>query len=406
VGNALASVDDDILRPDRLADPYPYFAAVLADEPVRWNERYRAWFVHKHADVLWALRDPSFSSDRVRPVYEQRLSEAQRAERAPTFDVLGHWMVFMDPPRHTRIRKLVMPAFSPKAVASWRPRVEQVVAETVAGLAGVGEFDLVRDLAYPIPAVVIAELLGVPVEDRDRFKHWSDDILVLVFGAEGEGHRERAQRGLVELTGYLRELIARYRAEPGDNLISRLVRSTAADPPLTEDELVATCALLVFGGHETTTNLIANGIRALLEHPAQLALLREDPARIGTAVEELLRFDGPSRMEVRRLVADVELRGRTMRAGDTVYLVQSAANRDPEVFDRPDTLDILREPNRHVGFGFGLHHCLGNFLARLEATVAIGAVVREMPTLAAGPTAPTFHPTLISRGMSTFPVTR
>lgn len=399
-------IDDEILRPDRLADPYPYFAQVLAAEPVRWNQRYRAWFVHKHEDVLAALRNPVFSSDRVRPVYEERLSDRARAERAPTFDVLRHWLVFMDPPEHTRLRKLVMPAFSPKAVEQWRPRVEQVVGETIAALDGRDSFDLVRDLAYPIPAVVIAELMGVPAEDRDRFKQWSDDILVLVFGAEGEGNRERAQRGLVELTGYLRALVARYRADPGDNLISRLALSREADPPLTEDETVATCALLIFGGHETTTNLIANGTRALLAHPDQLTLLREEPARMRVAVEELLRYDGPSRMEVRRLTADVELRGKTMRAGDTVYLAQSAANRDPDVFDDPDRLDITREPNRHVGFGFGLHHCLGNFLARLEASVAISAIIRQMPDLSAGPRPPEFHPTLISRGMSSFPVSR
>lgn len=401
-------LDDELLRADRLADPYPYFAALREGDPVHWNARYRAWFLHKHADVQWALRHPAFSSDRVRPVFTDRLDDARRAARKPTFDVLRHWMVFLDPPEHTRLRRLVMPAFSPKAVARMRPRVEQVVAETLDALGDRRSFDLVADVAYPIPAVVVAELLGVPAQDRDRFKAWSDDILTLVFGTEGAAdRRERAQEGLIELTGYLRELIAHLRREPGDDVISSLVASRELDPPLTDEEIVSTCALLVFGGHETTTNLIANGVRQLLLHPDQLALLREDPAgRIGPAVEELLRFDGPSRLEARLLVEDVELRGATLRAGENVFLVQSAANRDPEVFDRPDELDITRPKNPHVGFGFGVHHCLGNFLARLEAGVALTALVERMPDLALADEEPVWHPTLMSRGMRTLPVVR
>lgn len=400
------AIDDEMLAGDRLADPYPYFAQLLEVDPVHWNKRYRAWFVHKHEDVLWALRNPAFSSDRVRPVFEERMSLAQREARQPTFDVLRHWMVFLDPPEHTRLRKLVMPAFSPKAVAKMRPRVEQVVQETLESLEGVESFDFIRDFAYPIPAIVVAELIGVPAEHRDRFKKWSDDILTLVFGAEGQAdRRELAQQGLVELTDYLRELVVEIRANPGENIISSLVSSHELEPPLSDDEIISTCALLVFGGHETTTNLIANGTRQLLLNPDQLQLLREDPRRIGPAVEELLRFDGPSRLEARLLVEDVELRGKRMKAGDNVYLVQSAANRDPEVFDRPHELDITRPKNNHVGFGFGVHHCLGNFLARLEATVAIEAVIARMPDLAlAGPE--TWHPTIMSRGMQTMPVSR
>lgn len=403
---AVVEPDDDMLGGERLADPYPYFAAMLEQDPVHWNEKYRAWFLHKHADVLWALRNPAFSSDRVVPVFEKHLSPEKRAARKPTLDVLRHWMVFLDPPDHTRLRKLVMPAFSPKAVARMRPRVEEVVRDTLAELDGKETFDFVRDFAYPIPAIVVAELIGVPVEDRDKFKKWSDDILTLVFGAQGQAdRRELAQQGLIELTDYLRDLIARIRLDPGDDIISSLVRAGDVEPPLTDDEIVSTCALLVFGGHETTTNLIANGTRQLLLHPEQWELLRTRPDLIGQAVEELLRFDGPSRLEARLLVEDVELRGKTLRAGESVYLVQSAANRDPEVFDHPHTLDITRRKNAHVGFGFGVHHCLGNFLARLEANVAFTAVLDAMPDLALnGPE--TWHPTMMSRGMRTMPVKR
>lgn len=399
-------IDDDMLGGDRLADPYPYFAQVLEHEPVRWNAKHRAWFIHKHADVLWALRNPAFSSDRVRPV-EARLSAEQKEQRKPTYDVLRHWMVFLDPPEHTRLRKLVQPAFSPKAVAAMRGRVQQVVEETLHELGEKESFDFIQDFAYPVPAIIIAELIGVPASDRDRFKKWSDDILTLVFGAQGEeNRRELAQQGLVELTDYLRDLIAEIRTRPDeDSVIASLLRAHDADPPLTDDEIISTCALLVFGGHETTTNLIANGTRQLLLHPDQWDLLKENPQLVTKAVEELLRFDGPSRLEARLLVEDVELRGQELKAGENVFLVQSAANRDPEVFVDPHRLDITRERNNHVGFGFGLHHCLGNFLARLEGEIAFSAVISALPDLElAGPE--TWHTTMMSRGMKTMPVRR
>lgn len=397
---------DDVLGGQRLADPYPYFARMLEEHPVYWNQRYRAWFLHKHEDVLWALRHPAFSSDRVRPVYETHLSPEKRQERKPTFEVLRHWMVFLDPPEHTRLRKLVTPAFSPKRVASWRPRVEQVVKETLAALEGRTRFDFIADFAYPIPAIVVAELIGVPPEDRDMFKKWSDDILTLVFGAQGEpGRREKAQQGLIELTDYLADLIARIRRDPGDDVISSLVTADEVEPPLDDQEIISTCALLVFGGHETTTNLIANGTRQLMRHPRQWQLLRDEPERVNTAVEELLRFDGPSRLEQRIMAEDVDLRGATLRQGDSVFLVQSAANRDPDVFDRPHELDITRTRNNHVGFGFGVHHCLGNFLARLEAQVAFPAVIGAMPDLEPDGTEQ-WHTTMMSRGMTTMPVRR
>lgn len=402
----LDEIDDDMLGGDRLADPYPYFADVLERDPVHWNERYRAWFLHKHEDVLWALRNPAFSSDRVRPVYDDHLSEEERIKRQPTFDVLQHWMVFLDPPEHTRLRRLMMPMFSPKSISAWRPRVEQVVQETLDAIGDRSHFDFVRDFAYPIPAIVVAELIGVPAQDRDKFKQWSDDILTLVFGAQGQGdRRERAQQGLVELTEYLGHLIAEIRRHPGDDAISALVTASDVEPPLSDQEIISTCALLVFGGHETTTNLIANGVRQLLLNPDQWDLLRREPDLINSAVEELLRFDGPSRLEARLLVEDVELRGKSLRAGENVFLVQSAANRDPDVFSNPHTLDVTRAKNPHVSFGFGVHHCLGNFLARLEANVVFPMVLDRLADLELdGPEE--WHPTMMSRGMRSMPVRR
>ncbi len=398
-------IDDEILSPARVANPYPYFAELRRNDPVHWNELYRAWFVHRFADVWDGLRNPALSSDRVQPVYDHKLSPEQQELRKPTFDVLRHWMVFRDPPDHTRLRRLVNQAFTPRQVQALRPRVEQLVSDLLDDIGPRGHADLIHDFAYPIPAVIIAEMMGVPASDRDLFKEWSDAIMILVFGgARVEDRRQRAQRGLLELADYLRGLIRRFRAEPEDNLITSLVLAKDQHDTLTEDEIVSTCTLLLFGGHETTTNLIGNGTRALLAHPDQLQLLRDDPALITTAIEELLRFDGPSKMQVRLVAEDTELGGKELHAGDELYFVQASANRDPDEFDEPDHLDLRRSPNRHIGFGFGLHHCLGAPLARLEAAVAIDALIRRLPDLRPGPEPEVWHPTLISRGMEHFPV--
>jgi cytochrome P450 len=399
------SVNADVLSDDNVADPYPFFAEMREQCPVQWSDQYRAWFIFRYQDVVAALRDPVYSSDRVMPVYRDHLSPEQQEARRATFDILQHWMVFLDPPDHTRLRKLVMPAFTPKAIAQLRSRVDGVVQEAVEGLRGRDEVDFVHDFAYPIPAVVIAEIMGIPKEDRERFKAWSDEILVLVFGSKNTADRKsRAQQSLVELADYMRRHIEQRRRHPQDDLVSALIASDLADPPLTDEELIATCALLLFGGHETTTNLIANGTRALLAHPQQWDLLRADPTLVPSAVEELLRYDGPSKMIMRQLSADVQLHRRQMRAGDSVYLVQGAANRDPAAFENPDALDIRRNPNRHVTFGFGLHHCLGNFLARLEGASVFHALATTVPNLQTIEGTDHWIPTLISRGMHSYRV--
>lgn len=398
------AIDDEVLSPERIADPHSYFAILREHDPVHWNEKYRAWFIHRYDDVLDALRDPCFSSERIGAAYD-RLTEEQKAERQPTYDILMDWLVFRDPPDHTRLRRLVSRAFTPRAVEAWRGRVIGVVEELIDGLSGRDHFDLIEDFAYPIPAVVIAEMMGVPPDDRDRFKDWSDDVMILVFGARGVGDRRaRAQQGLIELAAYLGDLVVHYRQHPADNIISNLVEVSEGDDSLEDPEIVANCVLFLFGGHETTTNLIGNGIRVLLNHPDQLQRLRDDPSLIKPAVEEILRFDGPSKMEVRTLADKVEMRGKTLPAGDMVYLVQHAANRDPEVFDQPDQFDIARDPNNHIGFGFGLHFCLGASVARLEGTIALEALVRRLPNLELGPEPEVWVPTMLSRGLEHLPV--
>ncbi|MBN9107517.1 MAG: cytochrome P450 [Pseudonocardia sp.] len=388
----------DILGPDAVADPYPLLAGLREHDPVHWNERYRSWFLTRYDDVDAALRDPRFSSDRIAPYRRARLDRdgADPAVRA-AFGVLEDWMVFKDPPDHTRLRKLLSRAFTPRAVERVRPRVVELVDELLAAIASHGRADLVRDFAYPLTASVVAELLGVPRADRDLFKDWSDAIAGLVFGGMGDPQRHSAgAAGMAELTAYLTELVAAHEREPADDLLTALIQARDDNDALTHDEVVSTGVLLLFAGHETTTNLIGNGLLALLRHPGVSA---EAPG----LVEEVLRFDGPAKTIARLMATDVEVRGRTLRQGDRVFLCPSAANRDPDVFDDPDRFDPARPTGRQLGFGVGLHYCLGAPLARLEGSVAIPAVMRSLRGLALTDAPLSWHPVLLSRGLVELP---
>jgi cytochrome P450 len=396
---------DDVLAPAAVADPHTYFARLRAVDPVHYNERYRAWVLTRHRDVSAGFRGGNLSSSRIRP-YVATLPAEERQAREPTFRVLLNWMVFQDPPDHTRLRRLVYRAFTAPALEGMAGRVDEIVQDLLDDLADRGDVDLIREFAYPLPAIVIAEMLGVPPEDRDLFKKWSDDITALVFGASGiEDRHERAQAGLIELWDYLSDLVVKYRAAPGENLISELIAVEEEGERLTSEELIATCALLLFGGHETTTNLIANGTLALLQHPDQAERLRREPELMPTAIEEMLRYDGPAKMSFRVAAVDHEVDGKRITAGERVFLVPAAANRDSAVFEDPDTLDVGRTPNRHVGFGFGPHYCLGASLARLEGRIAIAAILDRIEGLRLPADAQLeWQPTMLSRGLYALPL--
>jgi cytochrome P450 len=393
----------DLLSPEAVADPYAFFGALREHDPVHWNAAHRSWVITRYDDVAAGFLDRRLSSDRVDTVYQNKLTPEQQVQRAPTYRVLSDWMVFKDPPNHTRLRNLVKRAFTPRAVAALEGRIVDVV-EHVLDLPERGEVDIVGDIAYPIPAMVIAEMLGVPAEDRDLFRGWSNDITMLIFeGDRDEADRKTAQDGLVALSDYLTGLVREHRRAQKDDLISRLIEAEDHDEHLTEQEIVSTCVLLLFGGHETTTNLIANGYLALLRHPSQAELWLQDPSIAESAVEELNRYDGPAALVVRRAAEDLEIRGRQIREGQRVLLVQAGANRDPRRFADPDTLDLRREDNRNVAFGFGVHYCLGAPLARLETQIALPRMLRRLtdPQI----TEPlTYQPLLLVRGLNRFPV--
>jgi len=395
----------DLLSPELVADPYPALARLRAEAPVCWSERHGAWIVTRFDDVSAGFRDPRLSSDRVGSFLPDRPARRQDdAEDDPTARILSNWMEFKDPPDHTRLRRLVQKAFTPRTVDSLRPRVQAIVEELLHELGQAGRGDFVRSFAYPLPAIVIAEMLGVPMEDRDLFKGWSDDILGLVFGGGASDRHARARRGFRELEAYMDGMLRRFRAAPADNLLSALAAAEEQGDVLSRDEVIGTCVLLLFGGHETTTNLLGTSLWLLHRHPEALERLRRQPGLVPEALEEFLRYDGPSKMMVRWPIEDLELRGRKIRRGERVFLMQNAANRDPEAFPEPDRLDVERRANAHLGFGFGIHYCLGAPLARLEAQLALPALLQRFPRLRVETDTPEWNPTLLSRGLRSLPV--
>jgi cytochrome P450 len=398
--------EDGILDPTVVDDPYPYFASLRSAGGIQWNSRYRSWMISSFELVNEGVRGSLFSADRVSPFLQSLLDAPETdTELAQAMQVLNDWMTFKDPPEHTRLRRLVYRAFTPGRVRKMQDDIATTVEELLDALPANGEFDLIRDFAFPLPAIVIAGMLGVPPEDRDKFKSWSGDLASLIFGAlEDRGRHARASRGMQDLTAYLKTLIDRFTLEPTDNLISVLVQTDGEDDPLTENEIMATCVLLLFGGHETTTNLIASGVLALLQHPQQRELLTSQPELIGSAVEEILRYDGPAKAVMRVASDEVVMNGHVIRPGQRVFLLIGAANRDPDVFVDPDRFDIGRDPNPHIGFGVGIHYCLGASLARLEGAVAIPAVLRRYPHLAIAADELHWQPLMLNRALEQLPV--
>ena len=388
--------------PAYLAAPYPVLAWLREEDPVHWNEGLRAWVLTRYADVREGLRDPRLSAERIRPFFKAQ-SEARRQSLAPLEANVTRWAVFVDPPRHTRLRALMTHAFTSRAVERLRGSVVARIEELLAPLEGREEFDLIGDFAWPLPAGVIADLLGVPREDVPRLKAWSDELSGFVFsGRKLDAKYERAARGVAGMAEYFARTIEAKRSRPDDKLVSALVAATDGAERLTAEELEAMCVLLLFAGHETTTHLIGNGMLALLAQPAALAELRarrSDAAFVGQAVEELLRFDGPSIAQGRVAAADFELGGRRIRRDDRVFLMQGAANRDPTQFESPDALRLEREPNAHLAFGFGIHFCVGAPLARLEGNLALPRLLERFPRLELA-ASPEWQDSLVIRGAS------
>lgn len=397
----MIAIDDDLLASSVLADPYSYYARLREIDPVHWNTRWGGWLLTRYDDVLHALRSPEeYSSDRMASLMLELDAAAQERFHL-LIQYFSRWLVFTDPPYHTRVRNLVNKAFTPASVERLRPRVRQIVTDLLDRVAAKGSMEFISEFAFHLPVIVISEYMGVPVEDREQVKEWSDETGRIFFIRANEpDRRERSQRGLEHLLEYFAPLIRDRRAHPRDDLITALVQAEERGDLLSEEELLATCTVLIFAGHETTTNLLANGLLAFSRFRDQWDRLCENPGMIKTAVEELLRYDGPVMATFRAAKRDLTVGDKQIRQGDRILLVLGAANRDPAKFADPDRLDIARWPNPHVAFGQGIHVCLGAPLARLEAQEAFLALTQRFPNLRVPDQPLEYHQTIVSRALT------
>ena len=390
--------------PAFIADPYPVLARLRADHPVIYDPATNQWLVSRFADVNALLRDRRLGRSYVHVATHAEFGRAPSpAWQAPFDESLRLQLIDMEPPDHTRLRRMVSTAFTPRTVEGLRPRIQDLVDGLVEAAVGQGEFDLLADVIERLPVAVIAELLGIPAPDRPLLRPWSADMTLMFELARSEDDERRAVRATVEFSDYLRALVRERRARPQADLLSQLAAVAEAGDRLSEDELIATAILLLNAGHEASVNGAANAWWTLFRHPAALAALRADPALVPTAVEELLRFDTPAPMFERWVLEDVEVHGIAIPRGQELALLFASANRDPGTFVNADGLVLDRSPNPHLAFGAGIHYCLGAPLARLELAILFRAILERMPTLE--PVAePAWKPRFILRGLQALPV--
>ncbi|MFJ4755501.1 cytochrome P450 [Streptomyces sp. NPDC088763] len=368
--------------PAFLADPYPAYAELRARGRVHWFEPTNQWLVPHHADVSALLRDR-----RLGRTYQHRFTHEEFGRGAPPpehepFHTLNdHGMLDLEPPDHTRIRRLVSKAFTPRTVERLKPYVRDLAGELVAGLVARGGGDLLKEVAEPLPVAVIAEMLGIPESDRGPLRPWSADICGMYELNPSKETAAKAVRASVEFSDYLRELIAARRKEPGDDLISGLIAAHDEGDRLTEQEMISTAVLLLNAGHEATVNATVNGWWALFRNPGQLAALRADHALIPSAIEELMRYDTPLQLFERWVLDDVEIDGTTIPRGAEIAMLFGSANHDPAVFADPERLDLTRTENPHISFSAGIHYCIGAPLARIELAASMTALLEQAPGL-------------------------
>ena len=391
-----------LLDPEVLADPYPLYRRLRTEDPVHWDPFLHAWVVTRYVDVATVLRD--FSADRT-PTPEQLTAMGLKALN-PIADTMVKQMLFMDAPAHTRLRGLASSAFSPRRVEVLRDHIRGIAERLVDRVQAQGQLDLMAEFAAPLPAIVTAEMLGVPVEDHAQLKVWSADFAEMLGNYQhNPGRIPRVLRSLQDMTAYFRSAIRQQLTTPREGLIHSLATAEIQGDRLSEEEVIANCIITMVGGQETTTNLLGNGVLALLRHPQQLELLRADFSLMPSAVEELLRYQSPSQQTARLAPKDTELGGKLIRTRQAVIAVMAAANRDPERFPDSDRLDINRSDNRHLAFGWAAHFCFGAPLARLEGQIGLEVILRRLPNLALRPGPLVWRTNLGLRGLTALPLT-
>jgi hypothetical protein len=390
-----------LTSPEVVADPYPYFAAARARAPVQWHDELGMWLTFTHQAAHAVLRARTLGR-----IWTPRWPD----EPMPAFELIHeNSLLESEPPQHTRLRRLVAGAFARGHVERLRPRVRELadtLADRVADLGADGSpVDLIAEYAEPLPVQVIAELLGVPERDWHLLRPWSNAIVKMYEYEVSETQRLAAERASAEFVDYLRELVAARRRDPGDDLISSLIAETDRDGArLSEDELITTCTLLLNAGHEATVNVVGNGMSALLTHPDQLAATRSDDALVASAVEELIRYDSPLQLFERTAITDTTVGDVVVQQGQKIAALLGAANRDPAVFALPDTFDVTRAENPHIGFGAGIHFCVGAPLARVELQTSLHTLLTRFPALALH-VAPRRRPEFVIRGVQSLQIT-
>ena len=401
----------DLNSAEFLADPYPVYQQLRTNDPIHWSEQNSFWILTRYADIALLIQNDKLSSNRI-GAHAGRMPDQVKAHFRPFFTAVSSWMLMIDPPDHTRLRGLVNKAFTPRVVENMRALIQQLVDEMLDRVNDQGQMDVMTDLANSLPAIVIAEMLGVPGSDQNQFKAWSDDIAIALAGIDSArskeellGQYELAQKSFLALSSYFKEKVTALRLKPQENLLSALVQAEEKGDRLTEQELFANCVLLMIAGHETTTNLIGNGVLALLRNASEQQTLRDQPELVGPAIEELLRYDSPVQKMGRVALANIPLNGREIEQGQLVCFSFGAANRDPEQFTAPEKLNLARQPNRHLAFGHGLHYCVGAALARVEGQIAIKTIFQRFQNLRLATEKLEWNRNFTLRGLKALPVT-
>jgi cytochrome P450 len=393
-------------RPDDpayLADPFPFYRRMQDEDPAHWSPRIKSWVLTRYEDVKRVCLDKDMSSDRLRPFFAS-MPGAEAARIGDIIRYLSHWMVFRDPPEHTRLRRLTSKVFHLKSMRDMRPNIESLTAWLLDEIGDRTEFDFISAFAGPLPALVIMDMLGVPRSELAKVKRMSDDMALFIGSSRTSPEKyDIAESATHEMAEFFRSMIVDRRETPRRDLLSDLVHLEDAGDRLTDDELVATCILLLFAGHETTTNHIANSTRSLMAFPDQMQKLRADPGLAARAGEELLRYDGPSGAQVRIVQVEHELHGKTLKPGDRVFIMLNAANRDRRAYPDPDRVDLERDGVPHLTFGYGLHICLGFPLARLEGEISLPVIARHFRSIE-HTAQPEWINSMVFRGMKTMPV--
>jgi cytochrome P450 len=394
-------------RPDdpaTLANPYALFTRMRDEDPCHWSPRLKSWVLTRYDDVKAVALDSKLSSNRLQPFFASMPGDEVR-KIGDIVRYLSLWMVFKDPPEHTRLRRLSAKVLHVKSMQGMRPQVEDISNWLLDGLRGKDRFDFIAEYAGPLPCLVIMAMLGVPREQLASMKRLSDDMALFIGSSRVAPDKyDTAQAATQEMALYFRALIDARRAAPRDDLLSQLVHLRDGDDRLSQDELVATCILLLFAGHETTTNHIANGLLSLMHFPGEMQKLRADPSLAHAAVEELLRHEGPSGAQVRIVQVEHQRHGKTLKQGDRLFMMLNAANRDTRAYARPELLDIDRDGPAHLAFGYGTHICLGFPLARTEGQVAFPAVLRRYAQIEPATATQEWLNSLVFRGMTALPV--